>query len=48
MKGKSKFIDIFIWCLETQEVMKSITGFHLRAVKHLKFTKDGKLLLSIG
>lgn len=48
MKGKAKFIDIFIWDIKTKEIINKINGFHLRAVWHLKFTPDGKYLLSIG
>lgn len=48
MKGKSKFIDIFVWNVETKEVISQINGFHLRAIRLLKFTPDGKYLLSIG
>ncbi len=48
MKGKAKFIDIFVWNIKTKEVISQINGFHLRAIRHLKFTTDGKYLLSIG
>ena len=48
MKGKSKFIDIFVWDIETKKILNQINGFHLRAVRLLKFTQDGKYLLSIG
>lgn len=37
MKGKSKFIDIFVWEIESKKVLQKINGFHLRAVQHLKF-----------
>lgn len=38
MKGKSKFIDIFVWEIRTKKVISQINGFHLRAIRLLKFT----------
>lgn len=32
MKGKSKLIDIFVWDVNTKEVLSNLTGFHLRAI----------------
>ena len=48
MKGKSKFIDIFVWEVQSKKVICQLNGFHLRAVQHLKFTPQGDYLLSIG
>lgn len=48
MKGKSKFIDIFVWDVETKQVLSQLNGFHLRAVQLLRFSPDGKQLLSFG
>lgn len=48
MKGKSKFIDIFVWEVKSKKVISQLNGFHLRAVQHLKFTPQGDYLISIG
>ena len=48
MKGKSKFIDIFVWEIESKKVLQKINGFHLRAVQHVKFSKGGEFLITIG
>ena len=32
MKGKSKFIDIFVWDIDTKQALANLTGFHLRAI----------------
>ena len=29
MKGKSKMIDIFVWDLESKEILSNLKGFHL-------------------
>ena len=47
-KGKSKFIDIFVWDIATMEVLKNLKGFHRRAVQLLKFSPDGSKLLTFG
>lgn len=46
--GKAKCIDIFVWDLETKQVLANFNDFHLRAIVFLKFSPDGTLLLSIG
>lgn len=47
-KGKSKMIDLFVWDAQTQQVIKRLNGFHRRAVKVVRFSPDGTLLLSTG
>ena len=46
--GKAKLIDIFVWDSETMEPLANLKGFHLRAVRLLKFSPDGSKLLSGG
>ena len=48
MKGKSKFIDIFVWEIQTKKVLANLTGFHLRAIQQLKFSPSGENLFSFG
>jgi microtubule-associated protein-like 6 len=47
-KGKSKMIDIFIWDIETKEVLANLKGFHIRAIKLIRFSPSGKYLLTYG
>ena len=47
-KGKAKVIDIFVWDIESKEVLANLKGFHLRAVQWLCFSPDGSKLLSFG
>lgn len=32
MKGKSKMIDIFVWDIDSKEILSNLKGFHLRAI----------------
>lgn len=48
MKGKSKMIDIFVWDVETKEVLANLKGFHIRAIKLVRFSPSGKYLLTYG
>ena len=48
MKGKAKFIDIFVWRVDTKEVLANLKGFHRRAIQKLKFSNSGDLLFTIG
>lgn len=48
MKGKSKFIDIFVWEVESKKVLAQLNGFHLRAIQLIKFSPDGKSLFTFG
>jgi microtubule-associated protein-like 6 len=34
--GKAKVIDIYIWDIETKEVLANLKGFHLRAIRNVK------------
>ena len=47
-KGKSKMIDIFVWDVETKEVLANLKGFHIRAIKLVRFSPSGKYLLTFG
>lgn len=47
-KGKAKFIDIFVWRMDTLENLAQINGFHRRAIKNLAFSPGGDKLLSLG
>jgi WD40 repeat protein/Ca2+-binding EF-hand superfamily protein len=46
--GKAKLIDIFVWDVDTKQVLANLVGFHLRAIRLLAFSPDGKHLLSGG
>jgi len=41
--GKAKIIDIFVWEIETKEILANLKGFHLRAIRNvyisIKFLK---------
>lgn len=45
---EGKLVEIYIWSSITMQVISKIVGFHRRAVRHLKFSPNGKYLLSIG
>lgn len=47
-KGRSKNLDIYVWDTQTKQKAAYLTGFHTGAVKHLKFSPSGNLLLSVG
>jgi WD40 repeat protein/Ca2+-binding EF-hand superfamily protein len=47
-KGKSKLIDIFVWRIEDKAKLAHIVGFHIRGIQLLKFSIDGKYLLTFG
>lgn len=47
-KGKAKCIDLFVWDVETKQVLANLNNFHLREVQLLAFSPDGTKLLSIG
>jgi microtubule-associated protein-like 6 len=46
--GKSTKIDLFVWDSETMQNLACLSGFHRRAIRHLDFSPNGSLLLSIG
>lgn len=46
--AEGKLVAIYIWRASTLEVISKIEGFHRRAVRHLKFSPNGRFLLSIG
>ena len=48
MKGKSKFIDIFVWDIATKQVLSNHKGFHIRAIQLIRFSPDGSKLFTFG
>ncbi len=46
--GRAKMIEIYVWDIETKDVLACLKGFHLRAIRHLRFSPNGVYLLSIG
>lgn len=48
MKGKAKFIDIFVWRVSDKQSLANLKGFHLRGIQLLKFSPSGTKLLSFG
>ena len=46
--GKAKAIDIYVWDVETKEIMGRFNDFHRRAIVVLSFSKSGQFLGSIG
>lgn len=47
-KGRSKLLDIYVWDTRTMQEVSFLTGFHRGAIKVLKFSPSGKLLLTVG
>jgi echinoderm microtubule-associated protein-like 6 len=47
-KDKLHLATIYVWEIETKKVLARLKGFHLNAVTHLKFSPNGKKLLTIG
>lgn len=47
-KGKAKMIDIFVWDINTMEVLAQLNNFHRGAIRRLEFSPDGSKLLTIG
>lgn len=47
-KGESKMIPIYVWDIETKEILATLKGFHRGCIKVLEFSPDGSKLLSIG
>jgi WD40 repeat protein len=47
-KGRSRFVDIYVWDVETKETLAHLTGFHRGSIKLLKFSPDGSKLASFG
>jgi microtubule-associated protein-like 6 len=46
--GKAKCIDIYVWDIETKEILARFNDFHRRAVYLLQFSTSGQYLASIG
>ena len=47
-KGKAKRIDMFVWDIESRQMLSRMNNFHLRAVCLVAFSPDGSKLISIG
>lgn len=47
-KGKAKMIDIFVWDVQTKEVLARLNNFHRGAIRRLEFSPAGDKLLTIG
>jgi WD40 repeat protein len=48
LNPKKKIVSIYVWCIESQEVLQKLDGFHTIAVVLLEFSPDSKLLFSCG
>lgn len=46
--GKATCIDIYVWDIESKEILGRFNDFHRRAVYILQFSPSGQLLASIG
>ena len=46
--GMSKMASIYVWDIETKEVIAHLQDYHRYGVNVLKFSPDGSKLLSIG
>ena len=44
----NSFPAIYIWNVETKDILAQLQGFHTSAIRHLKFSPNGSKLLSIG
>lgn len=44
----SNLATIYVWNIETKNVVSCLRGFHINAVSHLTFSPDGNKLLSFG
>ena len=47
-KGRSRFVDIYVWDVETKEQKAHQTGFHRGSIKQLKFSPDGSKIATFG
>jgi microtubule-associated protein-like 6 len=39
---------IYVWDIETKKVLSCLKGFHLNSIAWLKFSPNGKKLLTVG
>ena len=46
--GKSKLVEIYVWEIEHRKILACLKGFHLKGVISVKFSPNGKKLLTIG
>ena len=47
-KGRAKLIDMYVWDSDDGSIIQKLSGFHRRAINVVKFSPDGKYLLSVG
>jgi WD40 repeat protein len=45
---KTKILSIYVWDIESKQVLKKLDGFHTIAVVLLEFSPGSKLLFSVG
>lgn len=48
VKGRDKEVDVFVWDIDTQEVLAKLDGFHQGGISTLAFSPNGSQLLTIG
>ncbi|EGR31702.1 hypothetical protein IMG5_103460 [Ichthyophthirius multifiliis] len=46
--NKSKTCEIYIWEIETKNIISQINDFHINGVSHIEFSPDGTFLLTVG
>ena len=47
-KNPDIFPEIYIWTIDTKKVLSQMKGFHLNGITLLRFSPDGRKLLTIG
>lgn len=47
-KGHSKIIPIYVWNIDSKDILAELKGFHVGAIIHLAFSPDGNKLISFG
>jgi microtubule-associated protein-like 6 len=47
-KGRAKLIDLYVWDSDDCTILQKLSGFHRRAINVIKFSPNGKYLLSVG
>lgn len=47
-KGRSKLVDLYVWDSDDCSILQRLAGFHRRAINVIRFSPNGKYLLSVG
>lgn len=47
-KGRSKLVDLYVWDSDDCTILQRLAGFHRRAINVIRFSPNGKYLLSVG